>query len=113
MPYGDGLDVFATTEWTVPEKVTVRQYNRDVWINKATLHAGDVVRMNTWSAFPDSVILGFNSQGDAKVSRPYAYVSGVGTTGPMVLLGAETYVIPAKHIRDHYTVIENDGSRRT
>lgn len=76
-----------------------------------TLHAGDVVRMNSWGAFPDCVILGFNDQGDAKVSRPYAYTSSVGTTSPTVLLGTETYSLPAAHILTHYSIIDNDGHR--
>lgn len=89
----------AETEWTEGE---------------VTLHSGDVVRMNAWDAFADSVILGFNDGGKptAKVSRPYVYASGVGTTGPVPLLGCETYELPVEHILKHYKVIDNDGHRR-
>jgi hypothetical protein len=54
-------------------------------------HAGDVVRVFD-GAFGDGVVLGFNSEGDALVQRPYAYASGVGTTGPTGLLGSERIV---------------------
>jgi hypothetical protein len=56
-----------------------------------TLRAGDVLRV-TSGAFPDAVILGFADNGNVKCSRPYAYASSVGTTGPTVLLGAETII---------------------
>lgn len=43
-------------------------------------------------AFTHAIILGFSEDGRyAKVARPYAYASNVGTTGPSVLLGCETY----------------------
>jgi hypothetical protein len=45
------------------------------------LKAGDVIRV--WppgTAFGDAVILGFDVDGNAKVSRPYVYASSVGTT---------------------------------
>jgi hypothetical protein len=83
---------------------------------KVTLHAGDVVRMNDFGAFSDSVILGFNGDKDyptARVSRPYVYASGVGTTGPVPLLGTETYELPVEHIIKHFKIMENDGHRRT
>jgi hypothetical protein len=61
---------------------------------RTSLVAGDVLRVGE-GAFMDAVILGFNDVGDMKVSRPYAYASNVGTTGPTPLLGAETYVFAA------------------
>ncbi len=61
--------------------------------------AGDVVRVFD-GAFGDAVILGFNDQGDAKVSRPYAYVSCAGTTGPNPLLGSEVYTLPGKYLKE-------------
>lgn len=60
-------------------------------------HAGDVVRLGE-SAFMDAVILGFDDNDNAKISRPYAYVSSVGTTGPTVLVGTETVVFSAKDL---------------
>ena len=81
---------------------------------KLTLHSGDVVRMNNWDEFSDNIILGFD-EGDntayAKVARPYAYVSGAGTTGPVALLGMEQYTLPVLHIRDHFKIVSNDGHR--
>lgn len=53
------------------------------------LHAGDVIRVFD-GAFSDAVILGFDAEGNAKVSRPYAYANSVGTTCCNSLLGAET-----------------------
>jgi hypothetical protein len=101
MTYDPDRTSFAHTEWLTP----------DEGVGRITLHAGDVVRMNNWSAFPDSVILGFNKYGEAQLFRPYAYVSGAGTTGPTGLLGAETYVLPVTHIVNHYDVKENEGFR--
>lgn len=83
---------------------------------KITLHAGDVVRMNDFGAFSDSVILGFNDNKGyttARVSRPYVYASGVGTTGATPLLGTETYELPVKHIIESFKIMENDGHRVT
>lgn len=77
------------------------------------LHAGDVVRMNDFGAFADSVILGFDGEGLAKVSRPYVYASSVGTTGPVPLIGTETYELPVENIFKHFKIMENDGHRRT
>lgn len=43
-------------------------------------------------AFAHAIILGFSENGTyAKVARPYVYASGVGTTCPTPLLGAEVY----------------------
>ena len=109
MTYDPERDTFAHEEWTVKPV----QRPGSLLLPSLTLHAGDVIRMNEWSAFPDSVILGFNKYGDAKVSRPYAYVSSAGTTGPTVLLGAETYVVGVTDIYDHYKMLENGGDRRT
>lgn len=55
------------------------------------LNAGDVIRVFD-GPFGDAIILGFDERGHAKCSRPYAYASSVGTTGPTVLLGAETII---------------------
>lgn len=77
--------------------------------------AGDVVRAGS-DAFMDCVILGFNEAGDAKLARPYAYVSGVGTTAPTVLTGVETFVVYAASFAESqklYPVIETGGRRRT
>ena|ERR1700684_2654132 len=93
----------AQTEWSGPK-------------GNVVLHAGDVVRMNDFGAFSDSVILGFNLEGDyptARVSRPYVYASGVGTTGQTPLLGTETYELPVQHILDNFKIMENDGHRVT
>ena len=57
----------------------------------ARYRAGDVVRVFD-GPFGDGVILGFDAEGNAKIGRPYAYASCVGTTGPSVLLGSETIV---------------------
>lgn len=62
------------------------------------LDAGDVIRVFD-GPFNNAVILGFNEAGDARVSRPYAYASGVGTCGPTPLLGAETYVLNVNNLR--------------
>ena len=66
--------------------------------NGVTYRAGDVIRVLVYGAFCDAVILGFNEAGDAKVSRPYAYVSLAGTVCPSTLLGCETYSIPASQL---------------
>jgi|HubBroStandDraft_5_1064220.scaffolds.fasta_scaffold31999_3 hypothetical protein len=104
MAYGGS---FAGTEATVE-----RDWNGKKLEKPITLHAGDVVRMNDWTAFADSVILGFNED-TVRLSRPYVYASGVGTTGPTALLGAETYEVPASQIVQFYKVVENDGHRKT
>jgi len=63
-----------------------------------TLRAGDVIRVFD-GPFGDAVILGFNDEGIAKVSRPYVYAHGIGTTGPTPLLGAETYELYTSNLR--------------
>lgn len=66
------------------------------------LEAGDVIRvLDPACAFCDAVILGFDPKGNAKVSRPYVYASGVGTTGPNPLLGAETFSVTQTNLK-HY-----------
>lgn len=72
-----------------------------------TLRAGDVIRIFD-GAFSDAVILGFNVDGDAKVSRPYAYAGNVGTTGPTTLLGAETLSLTPNNLR---TMLEKFGRK--
>ena len=80
----------------------------DVSVFNARLHrltAGDILRvLHKDSAFPDAVVLGFNENGDVKVSRPYVYASSVGTTGPTPLLGCETFVIEASKLK-HYALL--------
>lgn len=74
---------------------------------------GDVIRRMQFShdgytftpapsqPFFDAVILGFALDwNEVLVSRPYAYVAGANTTGPTVLLGAETYHFPEKSLDD-------------
>lgn len=78
---------------------------------KLTLKVGQVVRCFD-GPFSDAVILGFSPEGQAKVSRPYAYASGVGTTGPGVLLGSETFELPTKMIAEHYTLVDAGAHRR-
>lgn len=69
-----------------------------------TVRSGDVLRvLPEGSAFADAVVLGFDETGECKVSRPYAYANGVGTTGPNVLLGAETYSLTATNMRHYLT----------
>jgi hypothetical protein len=67
-------------------------FHRDVF-KSGRWHAGDVVRVFD-GPFGDAVVLGFDPGDDALVERPYAYASGVGTTGPSVLLGHERIVYP-------------------
>jgi hypothetical protein len=77
--------------------------------NGVVYKAGQTVSMNskTFPAFNDAVILGFDESGKhAKVSRPYAYVAGAGTTGASVLLGAETFEIPLAQIAEFWTLVD-------
>lgn len=62
------------------------------------LFAGDVIRVFD-GPFGDAVILGFSDEGECRLSRPYVYASGVGTTGPTPLLGAETYSMWPSRLR--------------
>ena len=62
------------------------------------LKAGDVIRVLD-GPFGDAVILGFDDEGSARMSRPYAYASNVGTTGPTPLLGTETYTLNPNNLR--------------
>lgn len=64
------------------------------------LAAGDIIRIFD-GPFGDSIILGFRNDGEAKVSRPYAYASSVGTTGPTVLLGAETLTLTVSNLKTY------------
>lgn len=73
-----------------------------------TLNAGDVIRVFD-GPFGDATILGFNEAGDALVSRPYAYASCVGTTGPTPLLGTETYTLTPNNLR---TMLDGFGAPR-
>lgn len=66
--------------------------------HSTTLKAGDVIRVFD-GAFSDAVILGFDAEGNAKVSRPYAYANSVGTTCVNSLLGAETINYSPNNLR--------------
>lgn len=55
--------------------------------------------------FSDHVILGFSEDGYAKVSRPYVYASGIGTTCPTPLLGCETYELSVNALTTCYDKI--------
>jgi hypothetical protein len=60
----------------------------------ARYHAGDVLRLFD-GPFGDGVVLGFDDEDNAHIQRPYAYASGVGTTGPNALLGSERIIYRA------------------
>ena len=65
-------------------------YRTELQTSDAIWKAGDVIRLVDFdAAWMDALILGFNDDGYALLSRPYAYVSSAGTTGPVILLGAE------------------------
>ena len=75
--------------------------------NKVTYQSGDVIRRDNCEpeAWTDCIILGFSSPrqepfGDVfvKLARPYAYASCIGTTGPGVLTGVETFAIEASKL---------------
>lgn len=73
--------------------------------------AGDTLRHKTMAAeWSTHLILGF-SETEVKLARPYAYVSGSGTTGPTVLQGCETYSVPLSHL-DHFEHLSRDGRFR-
>lgn len=73
--------------------------------------AGDVVRAHGNWAFPDAVIAGFDNKGNARLLRPYLYVSSVGTTGPVGLTGFETIDrVPPAMLAEHWTKV---GEGRT
>jgi len=78
---------YAITQYTSP----------DGW----TVYAGDHVKTGEY-AFGWAVILGFSPPdkwGDVycRLARPYAKANGVGTTGPNVMLGCETYHVAMSH----------------
>ncbi len=70
------------------------------------LSAGDVIRVFD-GPYGDGTILGFNDAGEAKVARPYAYASGVGTTGPRALLGHEDIVYTVGNLK-HFVKQANE-----
>ncbi len=78
--------------------------------NERTYRAGDVVRVEkAHDAWSDCLILGFSepsNYGDVyvRLSRPYAYVSCVGTICPGVLLGAEEFSISASKLVEETVV---------
>lgn len=77
--------------------------------------AGDVVRNKNQDMlypFSDHVILGFSEDGQARVSRPYLYASGVGTTGPIPLLGCETYELSVNALTACYDKIGRGRTTR-
>lgn len=68
---------------------------------------GTVLRMvqsdpSALPSFSDQLVVNTttNDRGDLQVTlaRPYAFVSGAGTTSPTVLTGVEQYVVPASRI---------------
>ena len=82
-------------------------YHRDV-SNCARYHAGDVIRLFD-GPFGDGVVLGFDDEDHALIERPYAYASGVGTTGPNILLGSERIIYRAIELPR----FEKVGDKRT
>lgn len=68
-----------------------------ITIKEITYRSGQVIRMKSEDGVPwaDTIILGFCPKTkQVKLSRPYAYVNGAGTTGPSILQGVETYTVP-------------------
>lgn len=100
------------------EVVTMDDVFAGTWMNydngKGNVYqfkAGDVVRAHGNWAFPDAVIAGFDKNGNARLLRPYLYVSSVGTTGPVGLTGFETIDrVPPAMLSEHWTKV---GSGRT
>ena len=90
------MSTFHHTEW----KPTKDAYAHETFI------VGDVIRLGDWP-FADAVILGFDDFANVKLSRPYAYASNTGTTGPTVLMGAETGVYPCASLIKHYKRVCN------
>lgn len=81
-------------------------HTRDANGANITYQAGDVIRRDNCEphAWTDCIILGFSDptrHGDVfvKLARPYAYASCIGTTGPGVLTGVETFAIEASKLR--------------
>ncbi len=74
-----------------------------ITIKEITYRSGQVIRMKSEDGVPwsDTIILGFCLKTkQAKLSRPYAYVNGAGTTGPSILQGVETYSIRFESLND-------------
>lgn len=86
-------------------------YHRtETTVEGRSYRAGDVVRLFD-GAFGDAVVLGFDGGGSyAKLARPYAYASSVGTTGPTVLVGTE--IIAMYHVR-HFVTMRVEQGRLT
>lgn len=95
-------DTFHLTEF----KYTLESPHLD---RSAEFKVGDVLRVFATGAFCHAVVLGFREDGECKLSRPYAYASGNGTTGPTVLLGAETYTMTANNMRHLATLSPRVG----
>jgi hypothetical protein len=94
MPYPDGSPtVGEKLDADRADKFAKQTYDSFHFDTDGLWKAGDVIHVLPEGApFGDAVILGFAVNGNMKCSRPYAYASSVGTTGPTVLLGAETLV---------------------
>lgn len=74
--------------------------------------SGDTLRHKRMSPeWSTHLILGF-SETEVKLARPYAYVSGAGTTGPTLLQGAEIYSLPFTHL-EHFEHLTQDGRFKT
>ncbi len=66
---------------------------------------------DTGGPWSHCLILGFSTgpgEEFARVSRPYAYASCVGTTGPTVMLGCETWDMPVSKL-EHETPLCEGG----
>lgn len=78
------------------------------------LQSGCIVREKTagQAPFSDSVVVQIveyrPSNFQVKLSRPYAFVSGVGTTSPTVLLGQETITVGLYDLQRHYLEVQTE-----
>jgi hypothetical protein len=95
------------------DKATI--YNKDICIEEE-ICAGQVWRHSTIEAFGDHLVLGMSDKdrnGDVwvRLARPYAYASCVGTTGPTVLTGSETYDVSLKTLITRFTCVGGRGER--
>lgn len=87
-------------------------YLLNIGTSEQEIKAGDVLRVFEFGApFGDAVILGFDDEGNAKLTRPYVYAHGVGTTGPTPLLGSEVYTLYPRdlaHYVRRYGILQRD-----
>ncbi len=67
----------------------------DTILGKETFKAGEVFCRRKFSnlAWQDCIILGFENE-QVFLSRPYAYVSGIGTTSLSILMGRKVFSNP-------------------